>query len=121
MGQLEQQVMDILWEKKKCSAREILTNLETEKKLAYTTIATILQRLYAKGLLARKESAKGHLYSPKVSKENYSKNIARSFLEKFIHSFGDTAIASFADSIDNLPEQKRNYFLKMLEENDKNK
>lgn len=119
LGELEQKIMDIVWQNKNCSARDILTQLEKEKKLAYTTVATILHRLYDKGLVNRKEGASGHIYSPKVSKEKYTKNIARSFLKNFINSFGNTAIASFADSIDKLPEKKRKYFLELLNEYDK--
>jgi len=121
LGKLEQQIMDIVWKNKNCSARDVLTKIEKDKKLAYTTIATILKRLHDKGLLSRKESSSGHIYSPKVSKEKYTKNVAQSFLKNFINSFGDTAIASFADSIDKLPEKKRKYFLEILEEYDNNK
>ncbi len=121
LGELEQKIMDIVWECRNCSARDVLIKLERDKKLAYTTVATILQRLHDKGLLTRKESSTGHIYSPKVSKEKYTKNVAQSFLKNFINSFGDTAIASFADSIDKLPEKKRKYFLEILDEYDKNK
>ena len=119
LGELEQQVMDILWECNQCSPRDVLNKLGTEKKLAYTTVATILHRLHEKGLLTRKEGSNGHIYSPKVSKEKYTKNVAQSFLKKFVNSFGDTAIASFADTVDKLPLEKRDYFLKLLDEHDK--
>lgn len=121
LGKLEKQIMDILWECKSCSARDVLTKLQKNKKLAYTTIATILQRLYDKGLIVRKEEKTVHIYSPKVSKESYSRNIAQSFLKKFIDSYGNTAIVSFAQSVDRLPHKKRKYFLELLEEYDKNK
>lgn len=121
LGELEKQIMDIVWEYKVCTARDVLIKLKHKRELAYTTVATILQRLYDKGLLKRTEDKSGYIYSPKVTKESYSKNIAQTFLKKFINSFGDTAIASFAESIDKLPEKKRKYFLKMLEEHDKNK
>lgn len=121
LGKLEQQIMDIVWESKNCTPRDVLTKLKGDKKLAYTTVATILQRLHDKGLLTRKESSTGHIYSPKVSKEKYIKNVAQSFLKNFIDSFGDTAIASFADSIDKLPGKKRKYFIEILDAYDKNK
>lgn len=121
IGELEKQVMDILWEQKKCSARDILSLLKHEKKLAYTTVATILQRLYDKGLLKRTIDKTVHIYSPKISKEKYSKSIAQNFLKNFIDSYGDTAIASFAESVDKLPKQKRKYFLELLDGNDTSK
>lgn len=121
LGELEKQIMDIVWELNGCSTREVLTKLKKNRKLAYTTVATILHRLYDKGLLARKEKRIGYVYSPKLSKERYGKNIARVFLSKFIDSFGDTAIASFAESIDKLPEEKRKNLLELIEKYDKNR
>ncbi len=121
LGELEKEVMDILWQYKKCSARDVLNILQKNRTLAYTTVATILQRLYDKELVKRVEDKAGHIYSPKLSKESYSKNIAQSFLKKFIDSFGDTAIASFAESIDKLPEQKRKYLLELLKDHDSSK
>ena len=121
ISELEEKIMNIVWEQRRCSARDVLVVLEKDRKLAYTTVATILQRLHSKGLVKRIEDKSGHIYSPKLSKESYSRNIASSFLRKFIDSFGDTAIASFAESIDKLPEKKRKYFLEILEEHDKDK
>lgn len=121
LGELEKQVMDIVWGCKSCSARDVLLKLEKNRKLAYTTVATVLQRLHDKGLLNRKEDKSGHIYSPKVTRELYTKNVAKSFLKRFINSFGDTAVASFAESIEQLPKEKRKYLLKLLEENEKNK
>ena len=121
LGNLEQEVMDVIWKYKKCSVRDVLNHLRKNKRYAYTTIATILKRLHEKGLVTKKIEDEGHIYSPKVTKELYIKNVAQSFLKRFINSFGDTAIASFAESIDKLPEDKRKYFLKLLEENEKAK
>jgi predicted transcriptional regulator len=121
LGALEQQVMDIVWDNKTMHARDVQSKLLAKKKLAYTTVTTILQRLYDKGLVNRKKDKSGYIYTPKLSKAAYSKTIAKSFLNKFISSFGDTAIASFADSIETLPEQKRKYFISLLEDHEKNK
>jgi len=121
LGELEKQIMDIVWERNGCSTREVLTNLKKNQKLAYTTVATILHRLYDKGLLRRKEDRSGFIYSPKLSKERYSRNIARVFLRKFMDSFGDAAITSFAESIDKLPEGKRRNLLELIEKYDKNR
>jgi len=119
LGELEKQIMDIVWEEDSISVRGVIDKLD--KKLAYTTIATVLQRLYEKGLVVRVESKNGYSYSPKISKEKYSQNVAKSFVKNFMNSFGDTAIASFADSIDKLPREKRNDLLKLIDRHDKNK
>lgn len=119
LGNLEQEVMNIVWKYEKCSVRDVLNHLRKNKKYAYTTIATILTRLHIKRLVNKSENGSGYLYSPRLSKESYTKNIAQAFLKRFINSFGDTAVASFAESIDQLPKDKRKYFLKLLEKNEK--
>ena len=114
LGELEKRIMEIIWKHEKSSVRDVLNELKG-KKLAYTTVATIIQRLYDKGLLDRYEKDRGYIYSPKLSKESYSKRLAQTFVRKFINSFGNVAIASFVESIDTLPKKKRDYFLKLLE------
>ncbi len=121
MSKLEQEVMKILWEYEGCTVREVMNQLQKKKKLAYTTVGTILQRLFTKGLVKRKGIQLSYYYSPKISKVSYSQHLAKSFLQKFIGTFGDTAIASFAQSIDKLPENKRAYFLKLLAKDDTTK
>lgn len=114
ISDLEQKVMNIVWELKKCSVRDVFNILNSSKKLAYTTVATLLQRLHEKGLVNRNDDNLTLLYSPKISKESYSKKMAKLLTNSFFKSFGDTAIASFAESIDKLPKHKREYFLKLL-------
>lgn len=120
LSNLEQKVMEIVWKYRECSVRVVHKQLNKRRKLAYTTVATILQRLFDKGLVQRKRQGLAYIYSPKLSKELYSKSLAGSFLHKFINSFGDVAIASFAASIESLPKRKRDYFIKLLEEYEKN-
>lgn len=118
---LEQEVMNIVWELKECSIRAIVEKLNQEKKLAYTTVATLLQRLFEKGLVNRISQGAVLSYTPKVSKEMYCKKLAKSFIQTFMSSFGEVAIVSFAESIEKLPKDKKDYLLRLLEEQNENK
>ena len=115
ISSLEQQAMDIIWQLQECSVRDILHTFNKDRKIAYTTVATLCNRLETKGLVKKVEQGKAYIYKPIVSKKMYSKNIAKYFLHNFVSSFGDAAIASFAESIEELPKEKREYFLKLLE------
>lgn len=115
LSPLDQEIMNIVWNSKSCSVRDVLEQIRKEKELAYTTVATILTRLYDKGLLTRSEKNSVVHYSPKISRKEFSKKVAGSFFANFFKSFGDTAIASFAESIEELPKEKKDYFLKLLE------
>lgn len=115
LGELEQRVMEIVWKCKECSVRDILQDLHKKRSIAYTTVATILQRLFNKGLVGRKTEKNGYQYFPRISKESYAKSLTRSFVKKLGKSFGDIAISSFAEGIKSLPKEKKNYLLKILE------
>lgn len=121
ISELEQQVMNIVWSLKKCSVRDVLTIIGKTKPVAYTTILTVLQRLYEKGLVVKKREGKAFLYKPKVSKELYSRSMAQGFLRKFINSFGDIGIASFAESIESLSTKEKEYLIELLDHHEKNK
>ena len=123
LGELEQQVMDIVWSRKQSSIRDIVNELKQHREIAYTTVATILQRLFDKGIVDRKEGSEklGNIYFSKVTKESYIKNLSQSFMNKLMNSFGDVALASFAESIEELPKEKREQLLKLLDQYEKDK
>ena len=116
ISDLEQEVMNIVWSKGDCTIRDVFDTLTREKQLAYTTVATLLNRLYTKGLLKRDTKENIIYFSPKVSKESYGKKIANIFFNRFFDAFGDTAVASFAQSLDKLPKEKKEHILQLLSE-----
>ncbi len=119
LGKLEQQVMEIVWENKNWSVRDVLIKLQQKRFIAYTTVSTILQRLFAKGLLERKPNRNGYLYSAKISKEKYIKNLTHTFVDMLLKSFGEIAVSSFAQGIESLPRERKKYLLKILSEHEK--
>lgn len=121
LGFLEQQVMDVVWQKKKCTVRELLIVLTAHKKIAYTTVATIVKRLHTKGLLSRREGELSYVYSPRISKESYVFQIAESFINSLVSNFGAIALTSFVDSIDKLPKTRKKHLIKVLEHHDEKK
>ncbi len=116
LGELEQMVMEIVWSSKKSTVRDIFQELRKKRSIAYTTVATILQRLFNKDIVGRKTEKNGYRYFPKVSKEFYVKSLTKSFVKKLEKSFGDVAISSFAEGIESLPKEKKSYLLKILSE-----
>lgn len=121
ISKLEHQTMNVVWDLKQCTIKEVHEIMTHKKKVAYTTIATILLRLHKKGLVIRKMDRTIYYYSPKITKEKYSNNLISSFFKNTVDSLGDVAIPSFAESIEKLPDEKRIYLLKLLEQYGKNK
>ena len=113
-GKLETEVMKIIWERKDCSPKEVLDELDN--KFALTTVSTILERLFTKGLL-KKSKVDGRVrYTSKISQELYSQKLVKQFMGKMVSSFGDLAVTYFAKGVDHLPKEKKEEITKLLKE-----
>ena len=69
LGHLESTVMDIVWERGESSVHDVIRGLG--RPLAYTTVMTTLDRLYKKGLLARRKLERAFVYSPSLTRRDW--------------------------------------------------
>jgi predicted transcriptional regulator len=75
-GELEATVMDLLWDAgAPRSVRDVLEALQQERTIAYTTVMTVMERLFRKHMLTRAESGRAFLYSPAQSRADYAAGI----------------------------------------------
>jgi predicted transcriptional regulator len=82
-GELEAQVMDVLWQATApMTPREVQEEItSTKRPLAYTTVMTVLVRLRDKGMVSREVSGRGFAYSPVTSRDEWSAQRMREMLE----------------------------------------
>lgn len=77
LGYLENSVMEILWSKGEANVRDVAEKLE--RPLAYTTVMTTLDRLYKKGLLERRKHERAFVYSPRMSRQQWERELVTGF------------------------------------------
>ena len=63
---LELDIMKAVWRRYPINVKDVQQAIRPERHLAYTTVMTVLHRLYLKGFLDRKLQNKAHYYEPKV-------------------------------------------------------
>jgi predicted transcriptional regulator len=63
---LELDIMKAVWRRHPISVKDVQEAIRPERRLAYTTVMTVLHRLYLKGFLDRTLRSKAHYYEPKV-------------------------------------------------------
>ncbi len=78
LGPLELQVMEVLWATGECCVRDVVEQLD--RKLAYTTVMTTLDRLFKKGLLDRQKSERAFLYTTRLSHQDWDRQRAGDFV-----------------------------------------
>jgi predicted transcriptional regulator len=82
LGNLEWELMQILWSRPESSVRDVVDRLQ--RPLAYTTVMTTLDRLYKKGLLERRKSQRAFFYSPSLSREEWERQRAGHLIAGFL-------------------------------------
>lgn len=106
---LEAEVMNALWDMDEATVREVMDalNRAAERPRAYTTYMTILGRLSAKGLLARRREGKTDFYAPVHSRAQYAELRAAAEVEALVDAYGDVALSHFARHVAGLDPLRR--------------
>jgi predicted transcriptional regulator len=80
-GDLEAAVMEHLWARPDAATvREVHTDLTRDRELAYTTVLTVMEKLYRKKYLRRAPQGRAHTYQPVISREEYVARLMREAL-----------------------------------------
>ncbi len=107
LGPLEAEVMDRLWKRGRATVRDILGDVGRTRSLAYTTVMTIMTRLYDKGLLVRDRDGKTYVYRPAFTREEHRARLTRDLVRGLVDEFGDVALANFAAELDTVDAAHR--------------
>src|SRR2546423_14882172 len=82
LGDLQLRIMQALWEREEATISEVLEALPKSPGLAYTTIATMLRKMEARGLVTHRAEGRSFIYSPKVGSEEVSRSMADHLVER---------------------------------------
>jgi len=80
LGELERTVMDLLWATDAPLSAYDLQDALADRKLASTTILTVLSRLEKKGFVARERESRPHRYSAAGSREDHMADLMHEVL-----------------------------------------
>ena len=111
-GELEAAVMDRMWSADgPRSVREVMDDLAQDRVLAYTTVMTVMERLYRKGMLTRVESGRAWAYSPAQSRADYTASV----MAESLAATSDKA-ATLVRFVDHVSASEARQLLKALTE-----
>ncbi|MGH2579423.1 MAG: BlaI/MecI/CopY family transcriptional regulator [Actinomycetota bacterium] len=81
-GELEDQIMRFLWQRngRPATVREVHAALTRKTPLAYTTVMTVLDRLWRKGLVERKLQGRAYEYAPVTSQAEHMATLMHQLL-----------------------------------------
>ncbi len=90
LGKLQLAIMRVLWSSGECTVAEVHRTLEPSHGLAPTTIATMLKKMEAKGVVAHRTEGRRFIYRPIISEDVVTRSMVADLKERL---FGGSAAA----------------------------
>ena len=108
LGELEADILGAVQKLGKASAREVMEELSA-RHLAYTTISTVLDRLYQKGMLKRMRvigrGGTKYIFSSSSSADLRA-SIVNKALDRLVSAFGPSIVPTIYDSLNEISKEE---------------
>ncbi|MFT6832966.1 MAG: BlaI family penicillinase repressor [Planctomycetota bacterium] len=78
---LQLAVLRVLWSQEEATVAEVHAALQSERKLAATTVATLLKRLEARGVLTHRTEGRQYIYRPLVEADAVGRTMTSELVE----------------------------------------
>jgi predicted transcriptional regulator len=118
LGDLQADILGTLQKLGKASARDIMQEIGTKRQVAYTTVSTVLDRLYHKGMVRRtKINGRGgakYLYSYTPSAEIQT-NLVHRALNQLVNAFGPSIVPTIYDSLEKISKEETDELKRKVE------
>ena len=99
MGELEEEIMECIWDRGPASVRDVHRCLLDKRDIAYTTVMTVMSRLAEKGLLIRHPRGRAFIYSASCPRDEYCAGVVREFMDGMLVGASKPVLAHFVESL----------------------
>jgi len=115
IGQIELEVLKVLWEHGPCTVREVHAFLQGQEDRAYNTVLTHLQRLEAKGYVTSARSGVANVYRAAVSRERLLKQRLKDLANQLCEGTATPLVLALVEGSRFTPEEI-GHFRRLLDE-----
>jgi predicted transcriptional regulator len=105
LGSLERRAMEAVWRLGRARVRDVRDALE--RSVAYTTVMTVLDRLYKKGVLERQRDGRAFVYSAVASPEELQSSVAMGLLRRALRAGPEAATPVLSNLVDAVGDRDR--------------
>jgi predicted transcriptional regulator len=105
LGTLERDVMAIAWARREVSVREVCAQLDAS--VAYTTVMTTMDRLFKKGLLARRKVGRAFVYQAAATRDELEGAVATELMQSLLQGHRGEPLPLLSSMVDAVSERDR--------------
>ena len=78
----ELEIMKVIWERERATVRDVYESLLERRKIAYTTVMTMMNILEQKKYLRKSAEDRAYIYRPAKPKKQVIKGMVREFVDR---------------------------------------
>jgi predicted transcriptional regulator len=97
---VELELMTLLWRLGEGSVADVQAGLPPERKLAYTSVSTMLRILEQKGVVGARKEGRGHIYFPQLTKRDYVASSVQRLVSQVFEGAPVALVRQLLDSTD---------------------
>ncbi len=102
---VELELMQIVWKQGEVSVADVLAALPPERKLAYTSVSTVLRILEQKGVVQSRKVGRGHLYASRLPREAYEVQSVRHLVDTVFDGTPSALVARLVEAVPLSPDE----------------
>ncbi len=96
--------MKVVWERDSASVRDVYEALLERRKVAYTTVMTMMKILEHKGYLKKKRADRAYIYRPAQPKRQVIGDMVREFVNRVFNGSAEPLLVHLVDDHQLSPE-----------------
>lgn len=113
LGRVQLQIMQVLWERQRATAREITDALNESEPIAHSTVQTLLRGLEEKGAVAHEAQDRTFVFSPLVEEHAFKQSATQDLIERVFGGSAGSLVAHLLKS-ENVPREEIEEIRKLI-------
>jgi len=101
----ELEIMKVVWELQTATVRDVYEALLRRRKIAYTTVMTMMNILEEKGYLKKRAEDKAHVYRPAQPKAKVIRAMVQEFVERVFNGSAEPLLVHLVKDRHLSPEE----------------
>ncbi|HZL64432.1 MAG TPA: BlaI/MecI/CopY family transcriptional regulator [Thermoleophilia bacterium] len=97
IGSLEADILAVIWELDTTTVRQVYETLRERRKIAYTTVMTVMNNLVKKHLLTQDKTRIAYLYTPAIPGREVVNTVLHSVVDRLLRGQYNVAVSQLLD------------------------
>ena len=97
IGSLEADILAVVWDLDTTTVRQVYETLRERRKIAYTTVMTVMNNLVKKHLLTQDKTGIAYLYTPAIPGREVVDTVLHSVVDRLLRGQYNVAVSQLLD------------------------